>query len=147
MSAPRWKRWSASPSGCAAAGPSSSPICAKARASTRLWISSRRRAGWARPNFLPRLRGRGTARRAVEGGPLRLPCARHLPRFTGEERSGPSGMFPRRFQVAETLHRRAHEEAVAFLDDALGIALLDVRVANDDIVLLAGVDDAFHPFE
>ena len=55
--------------------------------------------------------------------------------------------LPRRFVVAVALHRRAHQEAIAFLDDALDIVLLDMRMADDDIVLLAGVDHALHPFQ
>jgi len=38
-------------------------------------------------------------------------------------------------------HGRAHQEAVTFLDDTLAIAGFDVRVADDDVVLFAGVDD------
>src|SRR5436190_20746443 len=49
-------------------------------------------------------------------------------------------------QVIIALHRRHHQEAVALRHDALAIAGLDMRVANDDVVLLAGVDDALHPF-
>src|SRR5580704_18244074 len=49
--------------------------------------------------------------------------------------------------MAVALHRRAHQEAIAFLDDTLDIALLDMRMADHDIVLLASVDDAFHPFQ
>src|SRR6202167_3171223 len=45
------------------------------------------------------------------------------------------------------LHRRAHQEAIAFLDDTLDVALLDMRVTNNDSVLLAGVDHALHPFQ
>src|SRR5580704_10929847 len=71
-----------------------------------------------------------------------------LPRKRGREtRLPPPRRLLRRGQMAKTLHRRAHQEAVAFLDDALDIALLDVRVADDDIMLLAGVDDALHPFQ
>src|SRR5712692_2975787 len=50
-------------------------------------------------------------------------------------------------EVPVTLHRRAHQETVAFLDDALAVAGLDVRVSDHDIVLLAGVDHALHPFQ
>ena len=35
----------------------------------------------------------------------------------------PSRMLLGRFEVAVALHRRAHQEAVAFLDDAFGIVL------------------------
>jgi hypothetical protein len=44
-------------------------------------------------------------------------------------------------------HRRHHQEAIAFLDDALDIAALDMRVADHDVVLLAGVDHALHPLQ
>src|SRR5579862_3320718 len=67
------------------------------------------------------------------------------PRNDGDLR--PSRGLLRRGQVAKTLHRRAHQEAIAFLDDALDIALLDVGMTDHDIVLLAGVDDALHPLE
>src|SRR5947207_16011589 len=50
-------------------------------------------------------------------------------------------------EVPIALHRRAHQETVAFLDDALAVAGLDVRMADHDIVFLAGVDHALHPFE
>src|ERR1700733_13449619 len=45
------------------------------------------------------------------------------------------------------LYRRAHQEAIAFLDDTLDVALLDMRMPDDDIVLLAGIDHALHPFQ
>src|SRR5207237_8029496 len=50
-------------------------------------------------------------------------------------------------QVPVALHRRAHQETVAFLDDALAVAGLDMRMADHDVVLLAGVDHALYPFE
>src|SRR5581483_479273 len=53
--------------------------------------------------------------------------------------------FLSRGEMAVTLRRRHHQEAVALLDDALDVAGLDVRVADHDVVLLAGVDDAPHP--
>src|ERR1700757_1802470 len=56
-------------------------------------------------------------------------------------------MLPCCFEMAVALYRRAHQEAIAFADDALDIALLDMRMADDDIMLLAGVDHALHPFE
>ena len=49
--------------------------------------------------------------------------------------------------MAEILHRRAHQEAVAFLDDALDIALLDVRMADHDVCFLQVSTIALHPFE
>jgi len=51
-------------------------------------------------------------------------------------------MLSCRLQVAEALHRRAHQKAIAFTDDALDIVLLDVGVADDHVVLLAGIDHA-----
>src|SRR6202040_100405 len=41
----------------------------------------------------------------------------------------------------------AHQEAIAFLDDALGVALFDMRVADHNVMFFAGVDYALHPFE
>src|SRR3984885_7644153 len=59
----------------------------------------------------------------------------------------PPRMLPGRLKVPVALHRRAHQEAIAFADHALGIALLDMRMADHDIVLLAGVDHALHPYK
>src|SRR6476469_10343285 len=59
----------------------------------------------------------------------------------------PSRCRPGLLQMIVALHWRHHQEAVAFRDDALAIAGFHVRVADDDIVLLAGVDDALHPFQ
>src|SRR5262249_6651220 len=70
-----------------------------------------------------------------------------FPARGGENKLPAPGMLPRRFEMAVTLHRRAHQEAIAFADDALDIALLDMRMADDHIMLLAGVDHALHPFE
>src|SRR5436309_3515600 len=44
-------------------------------------------------------------------------------------------------------HRRSHQETVAFAEHALHVAGVDVRMADHDIVLLAGVDHPLHPFE
>ena len=107
-------------------------------------------AGWGWGEHPPpRSGGGGTARQRGEGAgllcqaatcPFRLAFARHLPRKRGRKSLTSARMLPCRFQVAVTLHRCAHQEAIAFADDTLGIALLDVRMADHDIVLLAGVD-------
>jgi hypothetical protein len=49
-------------------------------------------------------------------------------------------MLPGRLKVAVALHRRAHQEAIPFADHALDIALLNMRMADHDIALLAGAD-------
>src|SRR5215471_21313559 len=59
----------------------------------------------------------------------------------------PSGQLARFVEAAVTAHRRAHQEAVAFLDDPLDIIRLHVRVADDDIGLLASIDDLRHRLE
>src|SRR5262249_7824421 len=41
-------------------------------------------------------------------------------------------------------HRRTHQEAVALLDDAFAIAGFDMRMADDDVVLPAGLDHPRH---
>jgi hypothetical protein len=66
--------------------------------------------------------------------------ARRLPRKRGRKVSRPPRMLPGRLKVAGALHRRAHQEAMPFADHALDIALLDMRVANYGMVLLAGAD-------
>src|SRR3984885_13761055 len=69
------------------------------------------------------------------------------PRIQTAARSASAGEFARGFEVTVALHRRTHQETVTLLDDAFGVALLDMRMADHDIVLLAGVDDALHPFQ
>src|SRR5687767_1578521 len=58
-----------------------------------------------------------------------------------------AGSRARLVEMAEAAYRGAHQEAIAFLDDALAIAGLDMRMADDDVMLLAGVHDARHPFQ
>src|ERR1700749_2051040 len=52
-----------------------------------------------------------------------------------------------RSEVPVALGRRHHQEAVALLDDALDVAGLHVRMADDHVVLLAGLDHAGHPLQ
>src|ERR1700751_2711823 len=59
----------------------------------------------------------------------------------------PSGQLARLVQIAVTARRRAHQEAIALLDDALDIVRLHMRMADDDIGLLAGIDDLRHRLE
>src|SRR4051794_2063401 len=46
--------------------------------------------------------------------------------------------------MAIAARRRAHQEAVAFGEDALAVAGLDMRMADDNVMLLAGVNHALH---
>src|SRR5579859_6242800 len=164
MSALRWRPWSASRSACAARGRSFSLICAPGRASTRSRALSRRRAGWGfdyppprsggggigglRPPLQKERRRGGVGFAKHGGGGSLAPCEPLLaptgslqlatsPVNGGGKSLTPSCVLPCRFQVAVALHRRAHQEAIAFADDALDVALLDMRVADHDIVLLA----------
>src|SRR6185503_520595 len=50
-------------------------------------------------------------------------------------------------EMAVAARRRAHQEAIALLQDALAVAGLDMRMADDDIVFLAGLDHARHLLE
>src|SRR5262249_15730115 len=50
-------------------------------------------------------------------------------------------------EVIVAAYRRAHQEAIAFLDDAFAIAGFDVRVADNDVVFFAGLDHARHLLE
>src|SRR5208282_532840 len=97
----------------------------------------------------PSIRTKGDIPQVVAGSVdnLRQSSVSNKPAPTAGASLTSPGMLPRRFEVAETLHRRAHQQAVAFLDDALGVALLDMRVTDHDVVFLAGVDDAFHLFQ
>src|ERR1044072_760304 len=49
--------------------------------------------------------------------------------------------------MAVAAGRRAHQEAVAFAQDALAVAGFNMRMPDDDVVLLAGVDHALHLLE
>src|SRR5690348_16822039 len=75
-------------------------------------------------------RGRRPFHRASRGPPP--------PLSWGRKELRPPHQLLRLGEVAVALHRRAHQEAVAFLDDALGVAGLDVRMADHHVVLLAG---------
>src|SRR5215510_14966673 len=44
-------------------------------------------------------------------------------------------------------HGGGHQEAIAFAEDALHVVGVDMGMADDHIVLLAGVDHPRHPFE
>ena len=74
-------------------------------------------------------------------------AARRQARAWRTLRLRPSRKFLRRREVPVAAHRGAHQEAVAFLDDALGVTGLDVRMADDDAGFLAGVDDLRHGVE
>ena len=52
-------------------------------------------------------------------------------------RLGASGELQAFVEGGVTANRRGHQEAVAFAEDALDIVGIDVRVSDDDIVLLA----------
>src|SRR5579863_9573752 len=156
MWAPRSKTWTASQSGCAASGHSSSPTCAPARVSTRLRALSSRRAGWTRCNQRTVIPGPSAARSpesittaAANPAPIvTMDSGLAASRRPGMTKNlSPSRLLLRRREVPVALHGRAHQEAVAFLDDALDIALFDVGMADHDIVPLAGVDDALHPLQ
>src|SRR5215467_11529855 len=47
----------------------------------------------------------------------------------------------------EAAARRGHQEGVALAEDALDVGRVDVRVADRDLALLAGVDDVLHRVE
>src|SRR2546430_13303201 len=48
-------------------------------------------------------------------------------------------------QGGVTAHRRGHQEAVALGEDALHVADINVRGADDDVVPLTGLDAPRHP--
>src|SRR6266540_953480 len=50
-------------------------------------------------------------------------------------------------QGGVTAHRRGHQEAVALGEDALHVVDINVRVADDNVVPLTGLDDPRHPLE
>src|SRR5262245_6261538 len=53
----------------------------------------------------------------------------------------PPGQLARLIEMSVAAHRCAHQEAIAFLDDALDIVRFHMRVADDDVGLLTGIDD------
>src|SRR5262245_25863549 len=59
----------------------------------------------------------------------------------------PSGELEPFVQRGVTAHRRGHQKAIALAEDALDIVGIDVGVADDHVVLLAGVDHPRHPLE
>src|SRR5262249_1243618 len=59
----------------------------------------------------------------------------------------PSGELEPLVQRRVTAHRRGHQKAIALAEDALDVVGIDVGVADDHVVPLAGVDHPRHPFE
>src|SRR5580698_808835 len=80
------------------------------------------------------------------GSNSNIPPLRPPPGDRGEALAS-SGLLLRGGEVAEALGRRHHQEAIAFADDTLDVAALHMRMADHDIVLLAGVDHALHPLQ
>src|ERR1700745_572995 len=78
------------------------------------------------------------------------PAFTGCPAFAGHD-DGESSLHARGgarlVEMAVGARRRAHQEAIAFLDDALAIAGLDMRMAAHDVVLIAGLDHARHLLE
>src|SRR5256885_11598476 len=70
------------------------------------------------------------------------------PRFARPRNDRRPALHPRGgarlLEMAVGARRRAHQEAIAVLQDALAVAGLDVRMAAYDVVLLAGLDHVRH---
>src|SRR5262249_39799819 len=75
-------------------------------------------------------------------------CAGHDGRVRGW-RSGLRSLRqgPALVERREAARRRSHQEGVALAEDALDVGRVDVRMADRDLVLLAGVDDVLHGVE
>src|SRR6516165_8519611 len=59
----------------------------------------------------------------------------------------PPGQLQSLVQGGIAAHRRRHEKAIALAQDALDIVGIHMRVADDNIMLLAGAYDPRHPFQ
>src|SRR4029077_13208949 len=59
----------------------------------------------------------------------------------------PYGRLARLVEIAVAAYRRAHHKAITLLDDALDIERLPLRMDDDDIGLLASIDDLRHRIE
>src|SRR4051794_34961197 len=103
------------------------------------------RAG--RPGTSPRptlrLRAWGTA--LLNTGGLRQPraCSARCG-APGSGGGGAAGGAEGGVEAAVAACRRRHQEAVALLDEAADVAGVDVRMAADDVVLLADAQDVAH---
>ncbi len=62
-------------------------------------------------------------------------------------RSGASSELQALVECRVAAHWSGHQEAIALAEDALDIVGIDVGMADDDVVLLAGIDHPLHPFE
>src|SRR6185369_13018607 len=60
--------------------------------------------------------------------------------------SGPSGNFSAGVEPPEGARGRGHQESVAFLDHALRVARLHVRMPADDVMFIADAADGRHRF-
>src|SRR5262245_17467550 len=58
--------------------------------------------------------------------------------------SGPSGNLPAGVETGEAARGRGHQESVAFVDDPLRVARLDMRMPADDAMLVADAADGCH---
>src|SRR6185312_17309220 len=91
--------------------------------------------------------------RRVSGDPIPIDVWPDATRLAGPvkvvvaARSFHAGSQPRLVEMAVAAHRRAHQEAVAFLDDALAVARLDMRMTDDDVRGLASIDHLAHPLD
>src|SRR6266540_3529950 len=68
-------------------------------------------------------------------------------RVSPTARLRPPGELQSLVEGGVAAHRRRHQEAVAFAENALDIVCVDVRMPDRHVVRLAGIDHARHPFE